>query len=63
MRVFYHSTSVPSLASALKHVHYAEVCSAFTDRLERGMKGRLISEPAPVNSLVETVVLAKRVSE
>ena len=60
---FYRSTFVPSLASALKHAHNAEACRAFTDRLEHGMKRRLTSEPAPVNSLVETIVLAKRVSE
>jgi SAM dependent carboxyl methyltransferase len=60
---FYRSTFVPSLASALKHAHDVEARCEFTDRLERGMKRRLVSEPAPVNSLVETIVLAKQVSE
>ena len=56
---YYRSTFAPSLASALDRVHDAEACRAFSDRLEHGLNERLMANPAPINSLVETVVLAK----
>jgi hypothetical protein len=56
---FYRSTFVPSLAASLTHSRDAEVREAFADRLEHGIRRRLMGDPAPINSLVGTIVLAK----
>jgi len=51
---------MPSLAPALALAHDAEVRRAFGERLEEGLKRRLASQPAPLHSFVETIVLAKQ---
>lgn len=56
---FFRSTFAPSLAAALLHAKDAEARRDFGDRLEHGLKQRLIREPAPINSLVATIVLTK----
>jgi hypothetical protein len=56
---FFRSTFAPSLAASLVRANDAEACRDFGDRLEHGLKQRLMREPAPINSLVETIVLAK----
>jgi hypothetical protein len=56
---FYRSIFVPTLASSLRRAHDAQARQEFSDRLERGLKNRLVGEPAPINSLVETIVFAK----
>jgi hypothetical protein len=49
----------PTLAGALAGNGGAERLRAFSNRLESGLKRRLASQPRPINSLVETIVLAK----
>ena len=56
---FLRSTFAPSLASALRLAHEPEICRAFSESLEHKLKRRLMHEPAPINSLVVTIVLAK----
>jgi hypothetical protein len=56
---FYRSTFVPSLTSALTLSQIAEARKAFADRLEHGLRRRLLGDAAPINSLVGTIVLAK----
>ena len=56
---FYRATFAPSLASALRLAHEPETCRAFSESLEHKLKRRLMDEPAPINSLVATIVLAK----
>jgi SAM dependent carboxyl methyltransferase len=56
---FYRSAFAPTLASWLTRADDAEVRRMFADRLERGLRERLTDEPAPINSLVETIVFAK----
>jgi hypothetical protein len=59
--LFFRSTFVPSLASALTHASDSdgETLRRFADRLEDGLVRRLASHPAPIDSLVQTMVLAK----
>jgi hypothetical protein len=59
--LFFRSTFMPSLASALTRVRDGdrEALTAFADRLESGLKERLLSHPAPAGLLVQTIVLAK----
>lgn len=57
--LFFRSTFVPSLASALARAGDAERCRAFGDRVEEGLKRRLARRPAAIRSLVGTIVLAK----
>jgi hypothetical protein len=61
--LFFRSVFVPSLASALDLVLSgdSEAARIFGDRLEVGLKRRLASQPAPMNSFVQTMVLAKAV--
>ena len=61
--LFFRSVFVPSLASALDLVRSddSEAARIFGDRLEAGLKRRLASLPAPMNSFVQTMVLAKAV--
>jgi hypothetical protein len=48
-----------TLGGALARNRDAERLSAFSDRLESGLKRRLASQPQPINSLVETIVFAR----
>jgi hypothetical protein len=59
--LFFRSTFMPSLASALTRVRDGdrEALTAFADRLESGLTRRLVSNPARANILVQTIVLAK----
>jgi hypothetical protein len=57
--LFFRSTFVPSLASALARSRDAERCRAFGDRFQEGLKRRLAHQPAAIRSLVATIVLAK----
>ena len=56
---FYRATFVPSLAASLARDSDAATRRAFGDRLEFGLKQRLLAKPAPMNTLVETIVLIK----
>jgi hypothetical protein len=60
--LFFRAVFMPSLASALTRVRAgdAEALRIFGDRLEAGLKRRLASQPAPMHSLVQVMVLAKR---
>jgi SAM dependent carboxyl methyltransferase len=60
---FYRSVFAPSLASWLTRANEPDVRRNFADRLERGLVQRLMNDPAPVNSLVETLVFAKSGSD
>jgi hypothetical protein len=59
--LFFRSTFMPSLASALKRVRDGdrEAIAAFADRLESGLTRRLINNPAPANILTQIITLAK----
>lgn len=57
--VFFRAVFAPTLAGALAPNIDAERIRAFSDRLESGLKRRLASNPQPINSLVQTIVLAK----
>jgi hypothetical protein len=59
--LFFRSTFMPSLASALTRVRDGdrEALTAFADRLESGLTRRLVNNPARANILVQTIVLAK----
>jgi SAM dependent carboxyl methyltransferase len=57
---YYRATFAPSLASALRLAHKPETCRAFSESLEHKLRQRLVREPTPINSLVETIVLAKQ---
>jgi hypothetical protein len=57
---FFRSTFVPTLASALSNAGEAHARRAFGDWLEDRLKRRLASQPAPLNSFVQTIVLAKQ---
>jgi hypothetical protein len=47
------------MASALDCAHDADVCLAFSEKLEYGLTRRLMNNPAPINLTVETIVFAK----
>ena len=59
--LFFRSIFVPSLASALDRLRAgeAEALGAFGDQLEQRLKRRLTSQPAPMHSFVQAIVLAK----
>jgi hypothetical protein len=59
--LFFRSVFMPSLAAGLRRVREGDESALvkFGDRLERGMKDRVMREPLPMNSLVQTIVLAK----
>jgi hypothetical protein len=57
--LFFRVVFAPTLAQALAANSDAERLRAFSNRLESGLKRRLASQPRPINSLVETIVLAK----
>jgi SAM dependent carboxyl methyltransferase len=56
---FYRSIFAPSLASWLTRAGDAEARRNFSEQLESRLKRRLMVDPAPINSLVETLVFAK----
>jgi hypothetical protein len=56
---FYRSIFAPSLASRLTRAQDAEARRNFSEQLEGRLKLRLMAAPAPINSLVETLVFAK----
>jgi hypothetical protein len=56
---FFRSTFAPSLVCALEHARNPLTKRLFGERLEHGLKRRLMREPAPFNSLVTTIVLTK----
>jgi hypothetical protein len=56
---FFRATFLPSLAAALTRGEDPETRRTFGDRLERGLRQRLVREPTQINSRVDTVVIAK----
>lgn len=54
---FFRVTFAPTLAGAL--AGDAERRRAFYDRLEFGLKRKVLNAPTPINSLIATIVLAK----
>jgi SAM dependent carboxyl methyltransferase len=57
--LLFRATFMPSLTTALAPNRSAEESCAFGDRLEDGLKRRLVRHPAPLNRHVQTIVLAK----
>jgi hypothetical protein len=57
---FFRATFIPSLALALTEWSDAGKRLAFADRFEKMLTRRLTSQPAPVHSFVQTIVLAKQ---
>lgn len=59
--LFFRSIFVPSLASALVRVREgdSEALATFSNQIEQRLKCRLASQPAPMHSFVQTIVLAK----
>jgi hypothetical protein len=57
---FFRSAFLPTLASALSSAGGAHARRGFGDWLEDRLKRRLASQPAPLNSFVQTIVLAKQ---
>jgi hypothetical protein len=59
--LFFRSIFVPSLASALVRVQEgdSEALATFSNQIEQRLKRRLASQPAPMHSVVQTIVLAK----
>jgi hypothetical protein len=55
----YRSVFAPSLGSWLASSDDPEARQEFGERLERGLWQRLMMKPAPINSLVETMVISK----
>jgi SAM dependent carboxyl methyltransferase len=56
---FFRATFLPSLTAALARADDPEACRAFADRFEDGLRQRLLREPTPTSSRVDTVVVAK----
>ena len=56
---FFRATFLPSLSAALTRADDPEACRSFADRFEGGLRQRLLREPTPTNSRVDTVVIAK----
>ena len=57
---FFRTAFAPSLASALNGAADAVVCQAFADRLEDVLKRRMVNQPQPLHTFVQTIVLAKQ---
>jgi hypothetical protein len=59
--LFFRAVFVPSLACALNHAPSGEdeTGEAFADELEKRLKRRLASHLAPMNSFVQTILLAR----
>jgi hypothetical protein len=60
--LFFRSIFVPSLACALdsRRVGNGEALATFGDEFERRLKRRLASESTPLNSFVQTLLVAKK---
>jgi len=60
--LFFRAVFAPTLSSALTRVRAGdgEAFRIFADRLEVGLRSRLKAEPAPLHSIVETIVVAKQ---
>jgi len=60
--LFFRSIFGPSLGSALERLRSgdAEALQIFGDRLEAGLRQRVASQPTPMHSSVQIMVLAKR---
>jgi hypothetical protein len=56
---FFRATFSPSLVAALARSDDAEACRIFADRLDRGLRQRLLREPTPTNPRVDTIVICK----
>jgi hypothetical protein len=56
---FFRATFLPTLAVALTRGDDLQARQSFGDRLEQGLRQRLLREPTPTNSRVDTVVIAK----
>lgn len=57
--LFFRSTFVPSLAASLAPGRSRAEQELFANRLEDGLRKRLASHPAPVDTVVQMMVLAK----
>ena len=57
--LFFRTIFAPTLAGALERNRDAERLRDFSDRIELGLKQRLLNRPEPITSLVETIVVAK----
>lgn len=55
----FRATFVPSLAAALTHASDGEARRTFADRIERGLKQRLLRQPTPYSARVDTIVITK----
>lgn len=55
----FRATFVPSLAAVLTRADDGETRRAFADRIEHGLKQRLLREPTPYSARVDTIVFAK----
>ena len=55
----FRATFVPSLATALTRANDGAARRAFADRIERGLKQRLLREPTAYSARVDTIVIAK----
>jgi hypothetical protein len=56
---FFRATFLPTLAAALTRADDPEARRIFGDRFEHGLRQRLLSEPTPTNSRVDTIVIKK----
>jgi hypothetical protein len=56
---FFRATFLPTLAAALTSGDDPQARQTFGDLLERGLRQRLLREPTPTNSRVDSVVIAK----
>jgi len=56
---FFRSAFLPTLACALRRADEAEACAVFGDRLEERLRQRIASQPSPLDSFVQTIVLEK----
>ena len=57
--LFMRSAFISSLSLALTNAHEAEQCRVFADKFENRVKQRLLNQPMPFHSVVQTLVLAK----
>jgi len=58
--LFFRSVFVPSLALSLAQAQDAARCRIFADHFENRLKQRLATQPAPLDSFVQTMVLARQ---
>jgi hypothetical protein len=57
---FFRSTFMPSLASALAGSSDERLVREFGNRLEAGLRQRMVNRPAPLGLLAEVIVVAKQ---